>query len=127
MPEYVKVEQDGRVAIVSLLGRGEEPLDFNPLSMQLFYIKGISLVAVSGPAGYLYPNGTERFGLAHDRYAPDVNAAHVPTATASSPDDRSWNPWSGRRMSASSNARISIIDSSSASASMVSVSAASGG
>ncbi|MFN0170201.1 MAG: zinc-binding dehydrogenase [Bryobacteraceae bacterium] len=77
------VRPNGRVAIVSLLGRGEEPLDFNPLSMQLFYIKGISLVAVSGPAGYLYPNGTERFGLAHDRYAPDVNAAHVLSLMAS--------------------------------------------
>ena len=50
------VRPNGRVSIVSLLGRGEADLDFNPLSMQYFYIKGISLIAVSGPAGYLYPN-----------------------------------------------------------------------
>ena len=33
----------------------------NPLAMDLFYIKGISLIAVSGPGGYLYPNSEERF------------------------------------------------------------------
>jgi len=37
--------ENGRVAIVSFLGRGEEPLDFNPLSMDRFYIKGFSLHA----------------------------------------------------------------------------------
>ncbi len=71
------VRTNGRVAIVSLLGRGEAPLDFNPLSMQNFYIKGISLIAVCGPAGYLYPNGGETSGVIQSRYAPDVNAAHV--------------------------------------------------
>lgn len=56
------VRPDGRVAIVSLLGRGEPPLDFNPLSMELFYIKGISLIAISGSIGDLYPSvGTDRF------------------------------------------------------------------
>ena len=55
------VRPNGRVAIVSLLGRGEAPLDFNPLAMQYFYIKGISLVAVSGTAGELYPRAEERF------------------------------------------------------------------
>lgn len=42
------VRRDGRVAIVSLLGRGEEPLDFNPLTIHLFNDKEVTLVAVSG-------------------------------------------------------------------------------
>ena len=49
------VRQDGRVSVVSLLGRGEPPLDFNPLAMEWFYLKGIALIAVNGAAGYLYP------------------------------------------------------------------------
>ena len=49
------VRPAGRVAIVALSGRGEPPLDFNPLSMELFYNKGISLVAVSHRAGSNYP------------------------------------------------------------------------
>jgi threonine dehydrogenase-like Zn-dependent dehydrogenase len=71
------VRNNGRVSIVSLLGRGETDLDFNPLAMQYFYIKGISLIAVSGPAGYLYPNTTSDPRLTDDRYAADRNAAHV--------------------------------------------------
>ena len=55
------VRPNGRVAIVALSGRGEEPLNFNPLSMELFYTKGISLIAVSGPTSYLYPTETDRF------------------------------------------------------------------
>lgn len=55
------VRPNGRVSIVALPGRGEEPLDINPLAMDLFYIKGISLIAVSGPGGYLYPNSEDRF------------------------------------------------------------------
>lgn len=57
------VRPNGRVSIVSLLGRGETPLDFNPLSMELFYAKGISLIAVSGAASDLYPGagGMPRF------------------------------------------------------------------
>ena len=55
------VRPNGRVSIVALPGRGEEPLDMNPLAMDLFYIRGISLIAVSGPGGYLYPNSEERF------------------------------------------------------------------
>ena len=49
------VRENGRVSIVSLLGRGEEPADFNPLAMQWFYLKGISLIAVNGTAPYQYP------------------------------------------------------------------------
>ena len=57
------VRENGRVAIVALPGRGEEPLDFNPLAMQWFYMKGISLIAVNGGMGYLYPAPSEdRFG-----------------------------------------------------------------
>ncbi len=52
---------DGRVAIVSLPGRGEEPLAFNPLDMRWFYAKGLSLIAVSGRAGDLYPGYKDRF------------------------------------------------------------------
>lgn len=71
------VRPNGRVSIVSLLGRGEADLDFNPLSMQYFYIKGISLIAVSGPAGYLYPDGSGDPGLTTDHYTADRTAAHV--------------------------------------------------
>ena len=56
------VRAGGRVAIVALPGRGEPPLDFNPLDMRWFYQKGISLIAVSGEPGYLYPSGELRFG-----------------------------------------------------------------
>jgi polar amino acid transport system substrate-binding protein len=71
------VRPNGRVSIVSLLGRGEADLNFNPLAMQYFYIKGISLIAVSGPAGYLYPNATGDARYTDDHYAADRNAAHV--------------------------------------------------
>jgi len=50
------VRDGGRVSIVSLLGRGEPALDFNPLQTGLFYNKGIHLVAVNGKAGYAYPS-----------------------------------------------------------------------
>ncbi len=70
------VRENGRVSIVSLLGRGESPLDFNPLSMSLFYIKGISLHAVSGPVGYLYPNGAETTAV-DNRFSADRAADHV--------------------------------------------------
>ena len=50
------VRPNGRVAIVSLPGRGEPALDFNPLAMDLFYAKEVSLIAVSGGAGDLYPD-----------------------------------------------------------------------
>jgi threonine dehydrogenase-like Zn-dependent dehydrogenase len=71
------VRPNGRVSIVSLLGRGEGQLDFNPLAMQYFYAKGISLIAVSGPAGYLYPNGTSQAFCMDDRYAADREAEHM--------------------------------------------------
>jgi threonine dehydrogenase-like Zn-dependent dehydrogenase len=56
------VRDGGRVSIVSLQGRGEEKLDFNPLPMELFFIKGISLISISSAQGYLYPGSEPRFG-----------------------------------------------------------------
>ena len=53
------VRHNGRVAVVSLLGRGEAPADFNPLAMQFFYAKALSLISVSGQVGYLYPAADE--------------------------------------------------------------------
>ena len=37
--------------LVALPGRGEEALDFNPLSMEWFYSKGIALIAELGQGG----------------------------------------------------------------------------
>ncbi len=71
------VRPNGRVSVVSLLGRGEPPLDFNPLAMEWFYNKGISLLAVSGRAGYLYPDASPNPFQTADRYAWDHIAAHV--------------------------------------------------
>ena len=65
------VRPNGRVAVVSLPGRGEEPLDFNPLDMRWFYAKGISLFAVNDRAGYLFPSAD------HDRFDNDGRCAHV--------------------------------------------------
>ena len=71
------VRDNGRVSVVSLLGRGEPPLDFNPLAMELFYNKGTTLVAVSGRAGYLYPDASADAFQTADRYAWDNIADHV--------------------------------------------------
>jgi len=49
------VRPNGRVSVVSLLGRGEPELKKNPLPMDIFYSKGISIIAVNGDLGYLYP------------------------------------------------------------------------
>lgn len=70
------VRQHGRVSIVSLLGRGEAPLDFNPLSMSLFYTRGITLHAVSGPTGYHYPDGTGGLTI-ENRFSNDRAAEQV--------------------------------------------------
>ncbi len=55
------VRDGGRVSIVALPGRGEAPLDYNPLDMRWFYAKGISLIAVNGQSGDLYPAEADRF------------------------------------------------------------------
>ena len=67
------VRPNGRVAIVSLPGRGEEPLDFNPLDMRWFYSKGVSIIAVNDRAGYLYPSAQK------DRFDNDNRCTHVLT------------------------------------------------
>jgi len=50
------VRVGGRVSIVALSGRGEEDKAFNPLPMEHFYNKGISIIAVNGNFGYKYQN-----------------------------------------------------------------------
>jgi threonine dehydrogenase-like Zn-dependent dehydrogenase len=65
------VRTNGRVSIVSLPGRGEEPLDFNPLDMRWFYFKGVSLCAVNDRAGSLFPPPDG------DRFDNDSRCAHV--------------------------------------------------
>jgi threonine dehydrogenase-like Zn-dependent dehydrogenase len=49
------VRTNGRVAILSLPGRGEPALDFNPLELEWFYGKALSIIAVAGPSGYTFP------------------------------------------------------------------------
>ncbi len=57
------VRPEGRVSVVALPGRGDAPLDFNPVSMDWFYAKGISLIAISGRGPDLYPlrSGEDRY------------------------------------------------------------------
>ncbi len=52
--EVVRV--NGRISVVSLPGRGEEALDFNPLDLKWFYQKGLSIIHACGEANQLYPN-----------------------------------------------------------------------
>lgn len=62
---------------VALSGRGEAPLDFNPLAMEWFYNKGISLIAVSGNAGTQYPSARrerDMHGPAAVKYVLDLMA-----------------------------------------------------
>lgn len=56
--------RDGRVAILSLPGRGEAPLDINPLALSWFYGKALTLVAVAGVAASAFPTDPSRFGVA---------------------------------------------------------------
>ena len=65
------VRNSGRVSVVSLLGRGEEKLESNPLPMDLFYMKGISIIAVSSQPGYLFPDGSG------DRYDGMKRCSHM--------------------------------------------------
>jgi threonine dehydrogenase-like Zn-dependent dehydrogenase len=57
------VRPNGRIAILSLPGRGEAALDFNPLAMQWFYAKALTLTAVTVPVPSLYPIPGNRFTL----------------------------------------------------------------
>jgi threonine dehydrogenase-like Zn-dependent dehydrogenase len=63
------VRPNGRVSIVSLLGRGEAPPDFNPLAMEWFYRKGLSIIAVSGPAAYPYPQASRQGSDVENRFS----------------------------------------------------------
>lgn len=55
------VRPSGRIAVVALSGRGEGALDFNPFDMRWFWDKGISIMAISGRTGDLYPSVNDRF------------------------------------------------------------------
>jgi len=71
------VRPNGRIANVSLLGRGEPPLGGNPLPTELFYFKGLSLIAVSGPAGYMFPNESDQRDLDIERFSADRACSHM--------------------------------------------------
>jgi len=53
----------GRMSILSLPGRGEKDLDFNPLALKWMYAKSLMIKAVSGLPAYSYPlpDGAPRF------------------------------------------------------------------
>jgi threonine dehydrogenase-like Zn-dependent dehydrogenase len=55
----------GRISILSLPGRGEEALDFNPLALKWLYGKGLTVKSVRGLPSYAYPmlDGTQRFSV----------------------------------------------------------------
>ena len=76
-PAVEIVRSGGRVSIVSLPGRGEPPLDFIPLSMDWFYRKNLTLIAVSGPAGYLYPQASGQADTVRNRFASDQATAFI--------------------------------------------------
>ena len=57
------LRENGRMAVLSLPGRGEEALDFNPLALEWFYGKALTIIAVNGHAPYRYPMEEERFSL----------------------------------------------------------------
>lgn len=60
------VRKGGRVAVLSLPGRGEKDLEFNPLALKWLYGKSLTIKAVAGMPPYLYPlpDGTPRFSVA---------------------------------------------------------------
>lgn len=82
------VRNGGRVSIVSLLGRGEEHLNFNPLVLDWFYDKGISLIAVNGMAGYRFPGDPEDQAPSGARRTDDSSES---LSRSVSSDRFSWN------------------------------------
>jgi threonine dehydrogenase-like Zn-dependent dehydrogenase len=56
----------GRISVLSLPGRGEEALNFNPLALPWLYGKALTIKAVRGLPSYAYPmlDGTQRFSVA---------------------------------------------------------------
>lgn len=57
------LRENGRMAILSLPGRGEADLDFNPLALSWFYRKGLTLISINGASAYRYPAGEARFSI----------------------------------------------------------------
>jgi threonine dehydrogenase-like Zn-dependent dehydrogenase len=59
------VRPAGRIAILSLPGRGEADLAFNPLALNWLYGKSLTIVGVHGLPPYAYPllDGTQRFSI----------------------------------------------------------------
>ena len=57
------VRAGGRMAILSLPGRGEDDLDFNPLSLKWSYGKNLMIKMVGGPTPYGFPlqSGADRW------------------------------------------------------------------
>jgi len=57
------IRKGGRMAILSLPGRGEDDLDFNPLSLKWSYAKNLMIKMVGGPTPYLFPlqDGADRW------------------------------------------------------------------
>jgi threonine dehydrogenase-like Zn-dependent dehydrogenase len=57
------VRAGGRLAILSLPGRGEDDLDFNPLSLKWSYGKNLLIKMVGGPTPYMFPlqGGVDRW------------------------------------------------------------------
>ena len=59
------VRKGGRLSILSLPGRGEKDLDFNPLALKWTYAKSLTIKIVSGLPAYPYPlpDGSPRFSV----------------------------------------------------------------
>ena len=59
------VRPGGRISILSLPGRGENDLDFNPLALKWSYTKSLTIKVVAGAPPYLYPlpDGSPRFSF----------------------------------------------------------------
>jgi L-iditol 2-dehydrogenase len=57
------LRKGGRMSILSLPGRGEKDLDFNPLALKWMYAKSLTIKVVSGLPAYDYPlpDGSPRF------------------------------------------------------------------
>ncbi len=54
---------NGRISFLALPGRGESPLDYNPLAMRWFQAKALALKSVGHIPPYLYPILGNRFDL----------------------------------------------------------------
>lgn len=60
------VRAGGRVSTLSMLGRGEDDVTFNPLAMKWLYAKSLTIKGVYTSPGHPYPmtDGTQRFSVA---------------------------------------------------------------